>query len=274
MNSLKIIKSLDQYHQYCSDLEQLISLEKISIKENEIIEMLTMLIDKWDEEHSESEDISPVVMLEHLMHMHDINANELSKKTGINNTVLSKILNFKKGFSKEVIRVLADYFKVRQEVFNRPYQLEDTAENLKQPFKSTITPLNISGHEIKTVVDELRIIPAKNSISLSVTTIELKSKIDKDLILYIPSLKIYSKASTHSKAKDDLDLQVEKYLKKLLRLSKPKFSDELNLLGWKQNKFKSKNYSNSFIDNEGLLRDFDIPVEEKIIQQKQELFAV
>ena len=33
------------------------------------------------------------------------------------------MLNYKKGLSKQVIRKLADHFKVRQEAFNRPYKL-------------------------------------------------------------------------------------------------------------------------------------------------------
>lgn len=274
MTNLKVIKSLNQYHNYCQELERLTSLEETSAKENERIELLNVLIEKWDEKHSEKIDTNPVELLEHLMGMHDMNANKLAQKTGIDKTVLSKILNYKKGFSKEVIRVLSNYFKVRQEVFNRTYQLKDVAKSSKQPFKSTLAPLHISGPEMIPVVDELKIIAAKNSISLSVTTLELKSKLDKDLILYIPSLNIYSKARTHAEAKDQLDLKVERLLKKLLQLTKPKFSIELKSLGWKQNKFKTKNFSNSYIDNKGLLKDFDIPVEDKIIQQKQELFAV
>jgi Predicted transcription regulator containing HTH domain len=36
---------------------------------------------------------------------------------------VSDILNYKKGLSKDVIRKLADRFKVSQEAFNRPYKL-------------------------------------------------------------------------------------------------------------------------------------------------------
>ena len=36
---------------------------------------------------------------------------------------VSDILNYKKGLSKDVIRKLAEHFKVSQEAFNRPYKL-------------------------------------------------------------------------------------------------------------------------------------------------------
>jgi len=42
---------------------------------------------------------------------------DLSKGT------VSKILNYHKGLSKEIIRKLSDYFKVSQEAFNRSYKL-------------------------------------------------------------------------------------------------------------------------------------------------------
>ena len=35
------------------------------------------------------------------------------------------MLNYQKGLSKETIRKLADYFKVSQELFNRPYKLNN-----------------------------------------------------------------------------------------------------------------------------------------------------
>jgi len=44
--------------------------------------------------------------------------------------LISDILNYKKGLSKEIIRKLADHFKVSQEAFNRPYKLK-VVKNVK-----------------------------------------------------------------------------------------------------------------------------------------------
>ena len=65
------------------------------------------------------------------MEMHDLSAAELSKNTSIDKTVLSKILNNKKGFSKDVTRTLSDYFKVNQEAFNKPYALAESDEKVR-----------------------------------------------------------------------------------------------------------------------------------------------
>jgi HTH-type transcriptional regulator/antitoxin HigA len=129
MNNFKIIKSIDQYNKYCDQLEQIVAQKRLSSEDEENVELLTLLIEKWDEENSHSNNVHPVDMLKSLMDMHDINAIELSKGTGINKTVLSKILNYKKGFSKEAIRAIADYFKVNQAAFNKPYPLLETEKD-------------------------------------------------------------------------------------------------------------------------------------------------
>lgn len=38
--------------------------------------------------------------------------------------LVSEMLNYKKGLSKETIRILSDRFKLNQEAFNRPYELK------------------------------------------------------------------------------------------------------------------------------------------------------
>lgn len=67
MNNLKVIKSTKQYDEYCDELESLNSLHQISAANEDKIDLLTVLIEKWDEEHSNSEDLHPVVMLKQLM---------------------------------------------------------------------------------------------------------------------------------------------------------------------------------------------------------------
>jgi HTH-type transcriptional regulator/antitoxin HigA len=123
---LKVIKSKDQYYHYCDELESLNALKPITAENEDRIELLTVLIEKWDNEHRSSTEIHPVELLKQLMEMHDLNASELSRNIGIDKTVLSKMINHKKGFSKDVIRALASYFKVNQEAFNRLYSLNDS----------------------------------------------------------------------------------------------------------------------------------------------------
>lgn len=87
------------------------------------IELLTLLIEKWDEENNSFDDVDPITLLHSLMKERDLKAKDLAEILDVNKGLISDILNYKKGLSKDIIRSLLDYFKVSQEAFNRPYEL-------------------------------------------------------------------------------------------------------------------------------------------------------
>ena len=92
--------------------------------EDQIVYMLYFLIEKWDQEHGQFMDLDPVSLLKSFMDAHHIKAIELSGILGISRGYVSDILHYKKGLSKEVVRKLSSYFKVRQDAFNRAYDLK------------------------------------------------------------------------------------------------------------------------------------------------------
>jgi HTH-type transcriptional regulator/antitoxin HigA len=118
----KIIKTEEQYWEYCNILEKLIGEKGNETLEDEI-DLLTVLIEKWDEEHSTLSEADPVELLKYLMDENKLKAKDIAALLGVNKSTISEILHYRKGFSKEIIRKLADRFKVRQEAFNRPYKL-------------------------------------------------------------------------------------------------------------------------------------------------------
>lgn len=123
METLKftIIKSKEQYDNYCCIIEELIT--KDNIKTHDEIELLTLLIEKWDNEHNTLNDSDPIEILKSLMAEHDLKSKDLVDILSLTKGTISKILNYNKGLSKDTIRKLSDYFKVSQETFNRPYRL-------------------------------------------------------------------------------------------------------------------------------------------------------
>jgi len=123
METLKftIIKSKEQYDKYCDILEDLIVLD--DKKTQDEIELLTLLIEKWDAEYNSFDDLNPIELLKALMNEHNLKAQDLVDILDITKGTISKILNYHKGLSKDTIRKLSDYFKVSQEAFNRPYRL-------------------------------------------------------------------------------------------------------------------------------------------------------
>lgn len=117
-----VIKSEDQYNKYCNLLEELIIANESNTQDE--IELLTLLIEKWDEESSSFHNLDPIEILKSLMSEHNLKAKDLVNILQVSKGTISKILNYQKGISKENIRKLSEHFKVSQEAFNRPYLLK------------------------------------------------------------------------------------------------------------------------------------------------------
>ena len=119
----KIIKSRRQYDRYCKILEEI--LFKKEKADNDEVELLTLLIEKYDEEQYQIPEMDPIELLRSLMSDHNLKAKDLTEILDLTKGTVSKILNYQKGLSKETIRKLADQFKLNQEAFNRPYKLKN-----------------------------------------------------------------------------------------------------------------------------------------------------
>ncbi len=119
----KVITSKAQYREYSNTLEELVFSGAKDRNTKDEIALLTLLIEKWDAEHNSFDELDPVQLLHSLMDEHNMIAKDLVTVLDISKGYVSDILNYKKGLSKEVIRKLADHFKVSQEAFNRPYKL-------------------------------------------------------------------------------------------------------------------------------------------------------
>jgi HTH-type transcriptional regulator / antitoxin HigA len=123
METLKytIIKNVEQYKRYCDILEELILNDNKASKDE--IDLLTLLIEKWDIEHNTFNESDPIELLKTLMEENDLKAKDLVDILDLTKGTVSKILNYHKGLSKDTIRRLSEYFKISQEAFNRPYRL-------------------------------------------------------------------------------------------------------------------------------------------------------
>ena len=120
----KIITIENQYSKYCKILEGLVfSSQKTKAMKDEIA-LLTLLIEKYDEENSTFELVDPIALLKSLMVDHKMKAVDIAKLLQVSEGLISDILNYKKGLSKDTIRILSEKFKLKQEAFNRPYELQ------------------------------------------------------------------------------------------------------------------------------------------------------
>ena len=116
----KVIKDKKQYDSYCKALESLLCEDAGNGDE---IDLLTLLIEKYDSEMNTFEESDPVMILQSLMQEHQMKAKDLVLLLNVSKGYVSDILHYRKGMSKEIIRKLADRFKINQKAFNRAYDL-------------------------------------------------------------------------------------------------------------------------------------------------------
>ena len=119
----KVITSEKQYDKYAKILEELVFGTAKTRQIKDEIALLTLLIEKWDEEHNIFDTLDPIEILKSLMKDFKIKSIQLATLLNVSEGLVSDMLNYKKGLSKETIRILANHFKLNQEAFNRPYKL-------------------------------------------------------------------------------------------------------------------------------------------------------
>lgn len=117
-----IIKKRKQYDAYCILLEELVFSGNSNVQDE--IDLLQLLIEKWDNENNSFNDLDPIEILKALMLEKKLIPKDLVLILELSKGTVSKILNYHKGLSKESIRKLAVFFSLSQEVLNRPYQLK------------------------------------------------------------------------------------------------------------------------------------------------------
>ena len=113
-----IIKSKKQYFEYCSRMELLGEIKKKSKDITDEIELLQLLIDKYDSEQLKSNPIPPHMLLKALMVEHNMKGVDLAQLLQVSPGLVSDMLNGKKAFSKNSIRILSQHFRLKQEAFN------------------------------------------------------------------------------------------------------------------------------------------------------------
>jgi HTH-type transcriptional regulator/antitoxin HigA len=82
------------------------------------MELLQLLIDKYDSEKLTSNPIPPHELLKALMIEHNMKGIDLAHLLQVSPGLVSDMLNGKKAFSKNSIRILSQHFRVKQEAFN------------------------------------------------------------------------------------------------------------------------------------------------------------
>lgn len=109
----KVIKSKEQYYQYCDILEQLL----ITTSHEDEIDLLTLLIECWDRDHNSVDNVDNVTILRFLMQEHGLREVDIADIVGVGRRLVSEILSKKRALPSGMARELAQHFKVFGDVF-------------------------------------------------------------------------------------------------------------------------------------------------------------
>lgn len=138
MSNFKVIKNKEQYKEYTAKLIKL--WEEPTDKNEDDRELLEVLIDVWEKENLKNEESDPVELIKFLMENHNLKREQMMEILDISKGTLSKILSYKKGLSKNIIRKLSEKFKISQEAFNRPYPIISEANKGHKDERMMNTP--------------------------------------------------------------------------------------------------------------------------------------
>jgi len=112
----KVITSDAQNERYIAALLELEKKERLSAKEKEFAELLTVLIEAYEDEHYPIRATSPVEVLVHLMEANNLKQKDLAPLLG-SESVVSEVLRGKRELNKHHIERLSKRFGVSPAVF-------------------------------------------------------------------------------------------------------------------------------------------------------------
>ena len=97
-------------------LDQLLQ-EDLDRGQQDYLEVLTDLVEKYEEEHVPIPDASESDVLRELMRSHGLSQNALKTRTGIGQSTISAVLNGERSLIKEQVITLAGFFGVSPSAF-------------------------------------------------------------------------------------------------------------------------------------------------------------
>ena len=109
---LASLKSEEQFQAAQAVLDELLAKGKLSVGEEMYLDALSDLVASYEDAHHPIAPASDADMLRHLMEAKGVTQAELHRDTGLAKSSISEVLAGRKTFSRQMIRKLADYFKV------------------------------------------------------------------------------------------------------------------------------------------------------------------
>lgn len=116
LHPLKQIKTAKEYKKAIMFYEELIDNYNESDELNEYLDVFAMLIDNYENENYPIEDADPIDIIKFLMKEKNIKQSELAKAFG-SQSIVSDVINRKRGLTLKYIYNMADFFSVKPQIF-------------------------------------------------------------------------------------------------------------------------------------------------------------
>ena len=111
-----VVHTDEECERLTTELDRLDERERLSPEESELAELLTVLIDEYEERRYPIQKASPRQVLQHLMEARKLTQKDLWKLFG-SKGITSEVFHGKRSISKAQARKLAEYFRVSLELF-------------------------------------------------------------------------------------------------------------------------------------------------------------
>ena len=112
----EVIHSEQQNAAFVAMLEKLASMEKVTTAQEKLIDLLTVLVEKYESKHCPVPNAGPLDIIRHLMEQHGLRQKDLVDVFGTE-SIVSDVLNGKRELSKDHIARLSARFHVSPAVF-------------------------------------------------------------------------------------------------------------------------------------------------------------
>lgn len=112
----EVIHSEEQNRRHIELLERLTAKEQPTEAEKKLIELLTVLVEQFEDQYYPVVDVGPLDIIRHLMEEHRLRQKDLADVFGTE-SIVSDVLNGKRELNKEHIKRLSERFKVSPAVF-------------------------------------------------------------------------------------------------------------------------------------------------------------
>ncbi len=111
-----VIHTDEENEQYIAELERLHGRNRLTVEERQLAELLTLLIEDFEQRQYQTEAAAPVDIVRELMAANGLKQSDMLDVFGTR-SVASEILSGKRGLSKVHIQKLSQRFNISPEVF-------------------------------------------------------------------------------------------------------------------------------------------------------------